>query len=404
MRHSSCARVKRILTELDAGSAVTAESARFLGDGTRTVRVVFSTDAAIQRAQRSIKQGLAKLSKYMRARYALYLDEDLTCLQQAVRTARRPTYDYLRSQNRAGKGVLAVSMVGSDIMLLKRGAQGQQRWVPHQPQPTREEPLRMRGEGSSARAAVAAVHGYQHFAYTRGNSVGGGVSDYVDHGLHRFVTHLQCTLATDPERQRAGYRDADFAWLRINKQCLGMPQDIQLCAAYLPPQHTDADGRLHVERLETALRSIEGPSDSVILTGDLNAHSGQLPDIPDQTLLEAWVRLYRAFKLAWAGRHIRASCQCGQTASQWSWMQKASTCSTSSAKGWAWWSLMAGQSGTPALRVRIPHRASPVTTSGPACWISSFSPRPSCSGCPTSRSVMPHIHLLGYSRIANPKP
>jgi hypothetical protein len=72
----------------------------------------------------------------MPARNALYLDEDLTRLQQAIRTARRPTYDYLRSQQRAGKlqGVIAVSMVGCSIMLLRNGMEGQKRWTPYEGQ------------------------------------------------------------------------------------------------------------------------------------------------------------------------------------------------------------------------------------------------------------------------------
>lgn len=127
--------VKRILREVGTNSAADAvQSACFLGKGTSTVRVVFATAGAIQQAQRKIKQGLAKLCAGMPKRDALYLDEDLTRLQQAIRTARRPTYDYLRSQHRLGrlKGVLAVSMVGCTIMELRQGQDGKQRWMPYE--------------------------------------------------------------------------------------------------------------------------------------------------------------------------------------------------------------------------------------------------------------------------------
>jgi hypothetical protein len=101
------------------------QSACFLGKGTRA----FTTAAAIQQAQRSIKQGLAKLCKDMPKRDALYLDEDLTRLQQAIRTARRPTYDYLRRHPR--KGAIAVSIVGCTIMELRQDKEGKQRWLPY---------------------------------------------------------------------------------------------------------------------------------------------------------------------------------------------------------------------------------------------------------------------------------
>ena len=133
----------------------------------------------------------------------------------------------------------------------------------------------------------AAMHGYQHYAYTRTTVTGasGGVSVYVRHGLHRFVTRLQPTL---PEvgRARGAYRDPECVWLRISKQCLAIQQDILLCAAYLPPQQSDVDGREQVDRLHAALNSMLTPSDCAVIAGDLNAHIGQLPDTPDQDALE----------------------------------------------------------------------------------------------------------------------
>ena len=129
--------VQRILQKTGASDAAKAvQSVSCLGYGYSTLRVVFTSAAVIQRSQRAIKQGLQKLCAGMPARNALYLDEDLTRLQQAIRTARRPTYDYLRSQQRAGKlqGVIAVSMVGCSIMLLRNGTQGQKRWTPYEGQ------------------------------------------------------------------------------------------------------------------------------------------------------------------------------------------------------------------------------------------------------------------------------
>ena len=129
--------VKLILHKVGASDAAEAvESVKCLGYGYSTVRIVFTSAAVIQRTQRAIKQGLKDLCAGMPARSAMYLDEDLTHLQQSIRTARRPTYDYLRSQHRAGKlqGALAVSMVGCSIMLLRRGTEGQQRWTPYEGQ------------------------------------------------------------------------------------------------------------------------------------------------------------------------------------------------------------------------------------------------------------------------------
>ena len=54
------------------------------------VTILLFTSAVIQRTQRAIKQGLKDLCAGMPACDALYLDEDLTHLQQSIRTARRP--------------------------------------------------------------------------------------------------------------------------------------------------------------------------------------------------------------------------------------------------------------------------------------------------------------------------
>ena len=90
----------------------------------------------------------------------------------------------------------------------------------------------------STTVSSALVHGYQHYAYTRATTTGasGGVSVYVRHGLHKFVTQLQPVLpAMDAQRTRSEYRDPECVWLRISKQCLVLQHDILLCAAYLPP-------------------------------------------------------------------------------------------------------------------------------------------------------------------------
>jgi hypothetical protein len=54
-----------------------------------------------------------------------------------------------------------------------------------------------------------------------------------------------------------------------------------------PPQRADGlDGTEQVDRLQAALNSLVSPTDCVIVAGDLNAHIGQLPDIPDYEALE----------------------------------------------------------------------------------------------------------------------
>lgn len=99
-------------------------SAHFLGGSRNAVKVIFRSANAITAKQYIIKQNLHATQLTWGQedgdikRWAVYMDADLTKVQQAVRTSRRPTYDYLRRNK--PNGILAVRMDGC-YLLVKYG-------------------------------------------------------------------------------------------------------------------------------------------------------------------------------------------------------------------------------------------------------------------------------------------
>lgn len=128
---------------------------------------------------------------------------------------------------------------------------------------------------TSQKAQDRNVHGFSHYFQCRDHGNGGGVSIYVRHGLHRFVS----VAAAE------SHPGLEILWLRISGQCTVMRKDILVCGIYFAPDRCVPGATQSMqERCELILNSIANVSrnaEQVIMFGDFNAHIGTLNDVPD---------------------------------------------------------------------------------------------------------------------------
>jgi len=81
--------------------------------------------------------------------------------------------------------------------------------------------------GTSTNVMDRELPGYAHYHCTRPDRRGGGVSIFVRHGLHKYVTQI-----IDPVLDGA----VDIVWLRISCNCLLTGKDILIGGVYIPPE------------------------------------------------------------------------------------------------------------------------------------------------------------------------
>jgi hypothetical protein len=105
-----------------------------LGGRKDTIKLIFKSKQVLLQEQKAIKAVLKEWAQNSitpaQQGWVIYLDEDLTKYQQAVRKARKPTFDYLRKNKPAGTTV--VVWRGCDIWMLKSTENGNAKWTQYQ--------------------------------------------------------------------------------------------------------------------------------------------------------------------------------------------------------------------------------------------------------------------------------
>jgi hypothetical protein len=95
----------------------------------------------------------------------------------------------------------------------------------------------------------------------------GGIIVMIRNDIQKGITHLPCN-------------NENFHWLKLKKNFFSLENDIYMCIAHIPPQNSSYTVRTGDVVLDAIVHDIEKYSQlgSIILTGDLNARTGDKAD------------------------------------------------------------------------------------------------------------------------------
>ena len=115
------------------------------------------------------------------------------------------------------------------------------------------------------------IKGYEFYPFNRKGNKGpirGGIGWFIKSNLKEHIK-LQEHIS-----------DENFLWCKLSKNYFGFCDDLYICIVYIPPESSTREKRInldHFSRLTDITKKI--PSENIILLGDFNARTNNLPDV-----------------------------------------------------------------------------------------------------------------------------